>query len=177
MSDGVFTIAALSRKTDRAAFSCGDESLDRYFHKQASQDMRRRVASCFVASQNGETVGFYTLSSSSVKAANLPATLSQKLPRYPRIPVVLLGRLAIDLRFQRQGYGGVLLVDAARRTLRSEIAAFAMIVEAKNETAKKFYRKFGFIPFADREFSLFLPLQTFEKALGGSELRSQKRGT
>lgn len=131
---------------DRGAFSCGVAPLDRYLREQAGQDARRRVAAPFVASADGvKVLGFYTLSATSIQLAEVPDTLAKKLPRYPRLPATLLGRLATDLSARGVGLGRFLLVDAIIRAVRSEIASFALVLDAKDEAAASFYERESFI--------------------------------
>ena len=166
MNDG-YVIEPLGAQ-DRFAFSCGSEALDRYFRERASQDVKRLMASCFVAiaESNGEIAGYYTLAATSIPVTDLSSELSRRLPRYPTLPAALVGRLAVDRRFHRKGLGGVLIADAAMRVLKGDVKAFALIVEAKDETALAFYRTLGFRPFISRRLSLFLPLETMRKAGG-----------
>jgi len=155
-----FLMESLSPGHDRAAFSSGVEALDRYLRQQAMQDIRRRVAACFVAveAESRTIAGYYTLSAAGVPLLEMPQTLVKDLPRYGAVPVARLGRLAVDTRYQGQKLGGALIWDAVARCLRSEVAVFALIVDAKGETAKSFYRHHGFIPFADSSLQLVLPL-------------------
>jgi len=153
-------IAALDTAShDRGQFTCGQPALDRYLREQVSQDIRRRVAACFVAvAEQSRIAGYYTLAAASVPLNDLPASVRRQLPRYPAVPAVRMGRLAVDAEFKGQGLGGVLLVDALRRAARSEIPAVAMIVDAKDEQAAAFYRHHGFMTLADSPLTLFLPL-------------------
>jgi ribosomal protein S18 acetylase RimI-like enzyme len=143
---GAFSLVPLAAADDRSGFSCGIEPLDRYFREFVTQDIKRRVASCYVAKSldDGSIAGFYTLSASGIPLTGLPADLTKKLPRYPLVPVARLGRLAIDLRFRRQRLGSALLWDAIMRAGRSDVTVFALAVDAKDETAANFYRHFGF---------------------------------
>jgi GNAT superfamily N-acetyltransferase len=106
----------------------------------------------------GTIAGYYTLSSTSVQLAELPAQTVRNLPRYPLVPATLLGRLAVDRRHQGKGYGRFLLGDALHRAARSEIASFAMIVDAKDESARRFYERESFLPFPDQPMKLFRPM-------------------
>jgi GNAT superfamily N-acetyltransferase len=152
-------MAQLDGSHDRSRFDCGTPALNRYLAEQASQDMRRRVASCFVArSDDGCIVGYYTLAAASVPLTELPASVAKKLPRYKALPTVRMGRLAVDLRFRGQGLGGALLADALARCMRSEIAAYALLVDAKDEQASCFYQHHGFIALPEAALTLFLPL-------------------
>ncbi len=111
-----FTIEPLAKKHDRADFSCGVEALDNYLKKQASQDVARHVAACFVATSDGKTVaGFYTLSQYSVDLGELPEAVPKKLPKYSQVPATLLGRLAVSSHFRGKKLGEFLLIDALDR--------------------------------------------------------------
>jgi GNAT superfamily N-acetyltransferase len=117
------------------------------------------MAAPFVLVLAHETIGgYYTLSSTAVKATELPAEITRRLPRYPLIPATLLGRLAVDLRCRGKGYGRFLLADALFRSVRSEIASFAVIVDAKDESARRFYERESFLPFPDQPTRLFRPM-------------------
>ena len=154
-----FQLAPLNATHDRAAFHSDSAPLNRYLREQAGQDMRRRVAACFVALADEQRIaGYYTLASASVLLADFPADVGRKLPRYPTVPAVRMGRLAVDQAFKGQGLGGALLADALTRAARAEIAAYALVVDAKNETAAAFYRHHGFITLPDSRRTLFLPL-------------------
>jgi len=147
---------------DRASFSCGDEHLDRYLATQARQDVRRKIANCFVACDEGSTViaGYYTLSAASMSLDELGDALKRRLPRYQNVPAALIGRLGVDRRFQGRGLGSALLIDAAERAAHSDTAVYALLVEAKDDQAAAFYRKHEFTQFTDRPKTLFLPLAT-----------------
>jgi GNAT superfamily N-acetyltransferase len=159
-----FRVEALGPGHDRNSFASGAEPLDRYFRTQAGQDARRHIAATFVSIlPNGAVAGYYTLSSTAVKLAELPAEVARRLPRYPLVPATLLGRLAVDKRFQGQGHGRFLLADALFRALRSEIASFAVMVEAKDDAARRFYERESFLPFSDTPMKLFRPMADIEK--------------
>jgi len=161
-----FDIEKLSAKHDRSHFDCGSEPLNRYFTQQVTQDVRRRVAACFVAiTSAGAVAGYYTLASASVPLVDLPPGTARTLPRYPSVPTVRMGRLAVDRQFKGQGLGAALLADALTRALSSDIAAFALIVDAKDGAAAAFYRHHGFIAFGDKPRALFLPLATAKPLL------------
>ena len=164
MSGAPFQLAPLDAAYDRTAFRSDSEPLNRYLQNQATQDIRRRVAACFVALADGQRIaGYYTLASASLLLADLPPSTGKKLPRYPTVPAVRMGRLAVDQEFKGQGLGGALLADALNRAARSEIAAFALMVDAKDEAAAAFYRHHGFIALPDSPLTLFLPLATIQQ--------------
>lgn len=160
MSSALFRLAPLDVAHERTEFACGSEPLDGYLREQVTQDIRRHVAACFVALTDERIAGYYTLASASLLLVDLPATTAKKLPRYPTVPAVRMGRLAVDQAFKGQGLGGALLADALDRAARSEIAAYAMMVDAKDEGAVAFYRHHGFIVLPDSPLTLFLPLAT-----------------
>jgi ribosomal protein S18 acetylase RimI-like enzyme len=161
MSNAPFLVAPLDAAHDRTGFHSGSDPLDRYLREQVAQDIRRRVAACFVALADRQRIaGYYTLASASLMLADLPASISKKLPRYPTVPAVRMGRLAVDEAFSGQGLGGALLADALERATRSEIAAYALMVDAKDGHAAAFYGHHGFITLPDSPLTLFLPLAT-----------------
>ena len=166
MSGEAYRVALLDGTHERSVFSSGSGPLDNYFQHQVTQDIRRRVAACFVALNDQHRIaGYYTLASASILLSDLPPAIGKKLPRYPSVPAVRMGRLAIDTGFKGMGLGGALLADALNRAARAEIAAFALVVDAKDETAKQFYGHHGFIALPDSPLTLFLPLATARKAL------------
>ena len=163
-----FTIETLSSRHDRSAIRCGVEPLDRYLAHQASQDVRRRVSACFVAVETGaQTVaGYYTLAASSIPLPDIASDTARKLPRYPLVPAVRIGRLAVAEAHCGKGLGTALLVDGMTRTVRAEIMAFAMVVDAKNDAAAAFYQHHGFVAFASAPRVLYLPLAEIARQLG-----------
>jgi GNAT superfamily N-acetyltransferase len=163
-----FRIEALSSSHDRASFKSGIEPLDRYFASQVTQDIRRRIAACFVAVEqdSGAVVGYYTIAASSIPLTDIAQELAKKLPRYPLVPAVRVGRLAVAEGHQGKGLGAGLLVDAIGRALRSDVAAYAIVVDAKDDRAVAFYKHHGFIAFASAPMTLFLPLAEAARALG-----------
>jgi ribosomal protein S18 acetylase RimI-like enzyme len=157
----VYRIAPLDPDIERQGFCSGIDPLDRYFHERVSQDVRRRITSCFVAlDPDGRIAGFYTLAAASVLLTELPEPVARKLPRYPTVPAIRMDRLAVDRADRNQGLGAALLADALARSIDSGVAAFALVVDAKDETATAFYRHHGFMPLADSPSTLFLPLAT-----------------
>ncbi len=169
MVEETFRIELLSGEHDRSKFVSGSEALDRYFREQASQDTKRRVTTCFVAvaCESDEVAGYYTLTATGITLTALPPEMIKKLPRYPVVPAVLLGRLALTRHYQGQGLGGVLLADALKRTLRAEFGVFAMVVDAKNEAAQRFYEHHGFTLLPGEQRRLCLPMTAALRLLTG----------
>lgn len=164
-----FHVEPLNATHDGVGFASGFAALGRYCHEQIGQDVRRRLAAAFVLVDSAATApaGFYTLSSLSLRAEHVPEGVRKRLAGYPSLPGILIGRLAIDERYQGQGLGTRLLKDALRRSLEAsrEVGAFAVVVQAKDEAARCFYVRYGFIQLLDNEFRLFLPMSTIDQAL------------
>lgn len=169
MSESPWQIAPLGAEHDRESFDCGEEALDRYFKTQATQDIRRRIANCFVAAESstGAVAGFYTIAAAGIPFVDLPPEESKRLPRYPSLPAVRIGRLAVNRAFQGRGLGELLLMDAMRRSMKIPPAVYAVVVDAKNDRAVAFYQRYGFRAFLSQPRTLFLAMATAEKVLLG----------
>jgi GNAT superfamily N-acetyltransferase len=161
MNNASFRFEPLGSEHERMEFASESDLLNRYFHQQVTQDVRRRVTACYVVvNLESRIVGYYTLAAASVPVLDLPDAVSKKLPRYPSLPAVRIGRLAVDKNFSGQGFGGALLADALGRAARLEIAAFACVVDAKDKRACAFYQHHGFNQFFNSPLTLFIPLAT-----------------
>lgn len=163
-----FICERLAKRHNRAAFECGIPELDDYLQNRASQDVRRRVAATFVLVPKDapKTIaGFYTLSATSIILDDLPESFQKKLPKYPQVPAVLIGRLARDMNFP--GVGSLLLSNALQRAVRTsvDIATAVVLVDAKNEAAATFYESFGFKPVSASSDRMYLPMKTAERLL------------
>jgi len=160
---GRFSIEVLANSHNRQGFYCGVEALDRYFLQQVTQDVRRRATACYVAveTDTGRIAGYYTLAAGGIPLKDMPEDIIKRLPRYPSVPVARLGRLAIGSGFQGQKLGAGLLWDALLRSARSEVAVFALVVDAKDDTAENFYRHHGFVGFGSLHHQLIFPLTKF----------------
>jgi ribosomal protein S18 acetylase RimI-like enzyme len=161
------TIELLDKKRhDRSNFSCGVPTLDAYLQRQAAQDMEKHAAVVYVAVIEPPAIaGYYTLSQFSIDFVHLPENLARRLPRYPVVPATLLGRLAIAVSLRGQRLGETLLFDALHRSLQQShhIASAGVIVDAKDDSAASFYRKYGFNQILDAGQRLFLPMKTIEQ--------------
>ncbi len=161
-----FRLEALGAHHAREGFSSGVVALDVYFARQVTQDVRRRASACFVAveGQSGKVAGYYTLAAGGVPLTDLPDVLIKRLPRYTSVPVARVGRLAVDLAFQGKKLGGALLADAAMRSMRSDVAVFALVVDAKDDAAEAFYLHHGFERFGAKPRQLIVSLKRFADA-------------
>ncbi len=162
--DSRLVIQPLDTRHDRTGFSCGVGALDTYLSRQARQDVKRRISRVFVAAsatQPNAILGYYTLSSLAIELDTLPLHLARKLPRHP-VPAALLGRLAVSQAAQGQGIGSMLLADAVKRALSvsTHIAIYALVVDAIDEGAQRFYEQFGFSLLSGERRRLFLPLRS-----------------
>ncbi len=162
---GPYRIEALASQ-DRTKFNSGSEALDQYFRQQVTQDVRRRVTACYAAvdAGSGQVAGYYTLAASGIPLGDVPAALGKKLPRYPLVPVGRLGRLAVDRAHQGQKLGAALLWDALARAARSELAVFALVVDAKDNQAGAFYLRHGFTAFGSAPRQFLYSLTNFSSA-------------
>ncbi len=147
-------------------FHSNNELLNTYFHFQAKQDVKRKLAACFVLVDDDHVVkGFYTLSNAGIPREVVPDEIKNKLPKtYTSLPTTLLGRLAVDRNYSRQGLGELLLLDALKRsydTSINNVASMAVIVDPIDESAVRFYKKYGFIELLDSG-KMFLPMKTIE---------------
>lgn len=161
-----WSIEELVSEHERAAFSCGHASLDEFLKRYASQNQRSGVSRTFVAVKPGERIvrGYYAIAAGSVKLEQLTEVQQKRLPRYP-VPVVCLGRLAVDKSVQGQGLGAYLLLDALERVERvqHDLGIHAIEVVAIDEAAKRFYLKYGFMEMLDDPHHLFISLHTVRK--------------
>ncbi len=158
----------LAKHHIREEFSCGHEILDEYLKKQANQDIRKRLAMCFILSdepKDNRVKGYYTLSNSSIPREYIPDDLQRRFPQaYKVIPATLLGRLARDRNFTKQGLGEKLLIDALYRSYLAsrELGSFAVVVDPIDEFAEQFYAGYGFTKLPDSG-KMFLPMKTIEQ--------------
>ncbi len=110
-----------------------------------------------------QIAGYYTLASTAIQLGDLPDAIIRKLPKYPLIPATLLGRLAVSQDYQGQGLGTFILFDALQKSKNSEVASMAVVVDAKDEKAKRFYEYHQFSPFAQQPLKLYLPMGSIVK--------------
>jgi GNAT superfamily N-acetyltransferase len=168
VTEPAFVIEPLVKTHRRAAFSCGNATLDRYIREQARREQERRVARVYILRHipTDRIAGYHTLSASAVETQALPDEIARRLPRYDVQPVILLVRLARDVSFQGQGIGEQLLRDALERSLDAprRIGAIAVIVDAIDERAAGFYEAYGFVRLPGTANQLFIAMQTIARA-------------
>jgi GNAT superfamily N-acetyltransferase len=159
-------ILPISRQLDLESFDCGSRALNDYLQKYARQNHDRNISKTFVAVEKDggrKALGFYTLVASEIDAQSIPTSLSKHLPRYP-VPAVRIGRLGVDKRHKGRGIGGELLWDAFCKAnrLSDEVGIYAVVVDAKDENAVRFYHKYGFAPLSSDPKTLYLPIETIK---------------
>ena len=161
----------LSSSHNKESFNCGKPLLDSYFHKQAKQDVKRRLSACFILpGEKNDVKGYYTLSSASIERKLLPVEVIKKLPpSYQDLPVILLGRLAISVNHQGQGLGETILLDALKRSFikSMQVGSMAVIVDPLDQEAVKFYEKYDFILLPDSG-KMFLSMATIARLFSDS---------
>lgn len=154
-------IDLLNSSLNKKDFKCGKEMLDNYLHTQASQDVRRKLCVVFAMFEGTIIKGYYTLSNASIPLELIPEGIKKMMPRsYQALPVTLLGRLANDEKFKGQGLGGILLLDALKRSYQiasRSLGSIAVIVDPLDIEALAFYEKFGFVNLPDSE-KMFMPM-------------------
>lgn len=158
-----FAVEVLSRKHFRDNFDCGEESLNEFLRRYARQNNEKGFGRTFVAVLPGESevLGYYTISSGSISFEIVP----QKMPRYP-IPIIHLGRLAVDVKMHGQGLGEILLINALERIvlIAAQTGVYAVELYALTDGAKRFYLKYGFVELKDDEKHLYLPIETLKNS-------------
>ncbi len=158
-------IEPISKIHNRKNFCCGKPPLDEYLHRYARQNDEKNIAKSFVAiDEENNVVGYYSLCTASIEFEELPEAIRNQLPNYP-VPAVLIARLAVDENVHGQGLGAKLLINALQRilTASAEIAIKAVLVDAIDDEAIKFYRHFEFIELPDQDLKLFLPIETIQQ--------------
>ena len=161
-----WAIEKLSAQHDRVNYDCGKAPLNDFLRQYAGQNQKLAISQTYVATAPGSHAveGYYTISSGAVQFLNIPDEVRKGLPRYP-IPVAHVGRLAVSQNAQGKGLGRLLLLDAMERIVRASdsIGIHAIEVWAKDEDAKRFYIKYGFVPLNDDPMHLYLSMKTVRK--------------
>ncbi len=154
----------LSRHHFCDGFDCGNFGLNEWLQRYALPNQQSNAAKTFVVCQGDQVIGYYSLAVGAVDYAGAPARIRKGLARHP-IPVMVLARLAVDIRHQGKKIGRGLLRDACLRTLQAaEIAGIrALFVHAKDERMRTFYERFGFEPSPVHPLQLMLLIKDIKK--------------
>ena len=163
----IYITVPLDPKQIKKEFACGNKILDNYIHHFAGQDLKRKLSACFVIVEEDTRIiqAYYTLSNNSIPLELVPETFSKKLPKsYSGLPTTLIGRFAVDKKFQGKGIGKLLLIDALKRSYQASktSASYAVVVDPVDSEAERFYEKYGFIQLPDSG-KMFLPMKTISK--------------
>jgi GNAT superfamily N-acetyltransferase len=159
----------IGKKHDRASFDCGEPALNEFLHRHARQSHDKGAAKTFLAiskSDGGTILGFYSLCPASLEFSRVPSIARKGLARH-ELPVFRLARLAVHRSVQGKGLGGQLLLSAGRRCIlaAAEVGGVALLIDAKDQRAAKWYASYGAVPLMDANLSLLLPLATVQAAL------------
>lgn len=159
-----FIVEPLSTRHDRKQFDCGEETLNEFLKRFARQNNEKGLGRTYVAVRGAEpqVYGYYTIAAGALNFDNVP----ENLPRY-RVPVVHLGRLAVDQSAKGQRLGKALLADALARAvvIADQLGIYSVEVYALNESARSFYLKFGFAELLDEKRHLYLTIKKIKKLL------------
>ncbi len=161
-----FEIYPLDKTFDRSSFDCGSKELNDFLQTKARQNQNVGFNRTFVAVSSDDAkkivVGFYSLSMGELDLSLLSEDLIKQLPKHP-VPIARMGRLAVDNSQKGKGLGRFLLVSAMKsvQSAANSVGVFALLVDAKDKSAKQFYLKYGFIALGDNKMTLFLPLASF----------------
>ncbi len=161
--------APIAKSHDRENFDCGDQDLNEFLSRHARRSHSLGGAKTFLAIENADNktvFGYYTVAPASLAFERAPDIIRRGLARH-EVPVFRLARLAVDLKFQGQGLGGQLLLAAGRRCFltASQVGGVAMLIDAKNKRAAKWYAGYGAVPITDSPLCLLLPFKTIHDAL------------
>ena len=162
-------IEPLGKEHDKQGFDCGIDELNTYLARYSFQNQKSNIGRTFVAvnpdctsDHKKQVIGYYTLSSGQINVEMLPSQLSH--PRYP-VSIVRIARLAISNEHKGKGLGGTLLYDALNKiiSISQIVGIYAVVVDAKDQSAKSFYEHFGFESTVGYEMTLILPMKTISK--------------
>lgn len=151
-------IESLHNSHDRRRFDCGNSALNDYLRRYARQHADANISRTYVACEEQRICGYYSLAMAAIKKQQLPSQYHKRFADYP-VPMARLARLAVDVGYQGQGIGKLLLLDALYRCLElsRNIGMAGVIVDAKHEQAQAFYQNFEFETFPDSALTLWLP--------------------
>jgi GNAT superfamily N-acetyltransferase len=162
-------IVTLARYHDRSRFDCGIPELNSILKVTARQHSDKGISRTFVLSERegpADILGYFTLTLCEVRTEHLPSAYAKKYPQHG-LPAVRLARLAVSVKYQGKGYGGLLLAEAIHRTvlIAEQAGLIGLFVDAQNEQARTFYEKYGFVLLPGHALQLFLPVETLRLAV------------
>lgn len=162
-------VRLLDRDHDKAGFTCGVDTLDRYLNTQAGQDIKRKANAVFALSpreQPTRILGYYTVCSLALEQGHVPEAARKHMPRYPLVSATLIGRLAVATDCQGRGLGSLLLADALKRAYQATdtVGSSMVVVDAIDEPAARFYGAHGFLRLPDSP-RLVIPMRLIGRTL------------
>lgn len=152
----------------REKFSNPDVSIESFLKKRANKEHKQNISDTYVIVDNlrtSEIFGYFTLSNSSILIQNLPESLVKKLPSYPSVGTVLLGRIGRDYNLTPRGFGAIILKEAMRKSLERG-SFFALELKAKNESLVRYYERFDFIRINSAGYDMIIPYLIIKKSVG-----------
>jgi len=152
-----------------AGFDSGEPSLNEWLKKRAYKNHASGASRCFVCCAGADVVGYYSLSAGAISHEAAPKTMRRNMPN--PLPVLLLGRLAVDKRYHNQGIGQALLRDAMLRAVNvaGDAGVFALLVHALSDQAKQFYLSRGFVESPLQPMTLFMTIETIRSILAEAD--------
>ena len=161
----ISTLAPLCSDHDTTRLNCGNDTLNDWLIKRVLKNQDSGASRTFVINSNKRVIGYYALASGSVEWLAAPGSIARNMPE--PVPVVVLGRLAVDVDYQGHRLGAALLKDAMLRTLAvsHEVGIRAMLVHAISDEAKQFYRRYGFQESPIDAMTLMLSIQQLKAHL------------
>ena len=157
-------IERMNDSHDRASFRCGNVSLDNFIHNLASQFERKNLGRTYILVEQGEgkIKGYFTIAGGAIPFENVPPARKKKVSPHLPVPVILLGKLAVDLTEQGKGYGSTLIGEVSRMAVNisQRVGIHAILASAIDDAASAFYKHQGFIPLIDQNNHLYLPIDT-----------------
>lgn len=159
-------ITVLDKGHDRTGFDCGVPELNAFLKSTARQHGQKGISRTFVLTDASPVIlGFFTLTLCEAQPASLPAKYTRLYPAHS-LPAVRLARLAVSLKAQKQRFGELLLTEAIYRTalIADQAGVVGLFVDAKDEAARQFYLRYGFLEIAEQPLKLFLPIETIRKS-------------
>ena len=158
-------IVTLDKSHDRSGFDCGVPELNTFLKATARQHDQKGISRTFVLTNGSPVIlGFFTLTLCEVAPALLPAKYAHTYPAHS-LPAVRLARLAVSRKAQKQRFGELLLTEAVYRTalIADQAGVIGLFVDAKNDTARQFYQRYGFLAIPEQPLKLFLPIETIRR--------------
>ena len=148
----------INKSHDIGEFNCGINSLDHWLKARALKNEKNNASRSYVVTHNEIVVGYYSLATGSIESSEVPGRIKRNMPS--PIPIMILGRLAVDIKYQDKKLGKGLLKDAVLKTIfiSEQVGLKGLLVHALNDNARYFYKAHGFIEMPHNPLKLILPI-------------------